>query len=130
MRAGSYAVWRGEVFKCRNHPTVSSIVMLVLPASEPQPEGFEKYSRGWRRGVDRWEVSRFFLVSTVAVWQGHRVTVESVWGDQATVSASSHPQDVPVHPAVRRDKGYGDWEATVPVWELTEVVQTTRDIQV
>lgn len=126
MRAGVYAVFHGEVFRCIGRD--GSRRTLLSPLSGPQPEGFEKHARGWRRLVDRSEISRMFAVSTVAVWQGHRVEVESVWEDQATLSATGNPQDVPRHPAVETDRGYGDWRATVPVWELTEVVETVRDV--
>ena len=126
MRAGRYALWRGEEYKA--HRVDKDWVLLVRPSDQPQPEGFTEDSGEWVRKVRGTELSKVFSVRTVAVWQGHRVTVWSVDGDIAQVEASSTTQEgIPDHPAAVRENAYGDWSARVPVWELTEVVETVVD---
>jgi len=126
VRAGRYAVWHGGEYKA--HRVDKDWVLLIRPSDQPQPKGFVEDSGEWVRKVHRSELSEMFSVRTVAVWQGHRVTVWSVDGDIAQVQASSTKQaDIPDHPAVVRENAYGDWGARVPVWELTEVVETVVD---
>ncbi|MCL2455553.1 MAG: hypothetical protein FWD18_09700 [Micrococcales bacterium] len=121
MRAGAYAVWRGEVFASKK---VNSSVYLYLPSSRPCPEGFEKHpQRGWSRKVHISEVERRFSVTTTAVWRGHRVDVRYVEDNKAAIiGKSDRPGDAPKHPSILVEP-YGDWQVLVPVYELTEVVE-------
>jgi hypothetical protein len=77
--------------------------------------------------VDRSEVTRLEAVTTVAVWQGRRVDVISVDGDEAVIQQWAWP--VPEHPSVKVVEN-GLWEARVPVGELSEVVESVTEIPV
>lgn len=126
MRAGSYADWRGERYRASFSHDSTQVDLLADPGSSP--EGFtpDRWGRP-RRLVDRAEVSRLEVVTTVAVWQGRRVDVLKVEGEEAVVQQWAWP--VPEHPSVRVVEN-GLWEARVPVGELTEVVESVTEIPV
>ena len=126
MRAGAYAVWRGEVFECAYAP--NSTLWLFRPTSQPRPEGFEyDRQRGWERKFHISEVERRFSVTTTAVWQGQRVDVAYIRDDGRVLIRGGALSDPPRHPAVTvTEKGF-EWEALVPQYELTEVVEKYHD---
>ncbi|MCL2455013.1 MAG: hypothetical protein FWD18_06895, partial [Micrococcales bacterium] len=106
-----------------------SNIWLFRPTSQPRPEGFE-YSRqlGWVRKFHISEVEHRFSVTTTAVWQGQRVEVDYIREDgRVLVRGDRRWSGSSLHPAVTvTEKGF-EWEALVPQYELTEVVETYRD---
>jgi|GEM_PF-1578534 len=125
VRAGEYAVWRGDVFE---YEVWGSRYFLFRSGLLPCPEGFTANpQRGWVREVDPIKIDSLFHIKTEAVWQGHRVEVERVRDDEATLRGWSLPGQLPDHPSVDEGELSGEWKATVPVWELTEAVETILD---
>jgi len=124
MRAGSYAVWKGEVFERAR--ITDSRLLIFRPTSQPRPEGFE-YSRmrGWKREVHISEVERRFSVSTTAVWRGQRVEVVWVRDEKALVRGEKNAPGN--YPEVVGTEKTGEWVSVVPITELTEVVETYHD---
>lgn len=118
LRAGTYAWVEGVAYAAE--PAGPDRVRLLAPASRNRPTGFVPGPGGWwTRVVRRAAVHRVEQFTTVAVWQGRRVTVARVRADEALVQHGGPP---PVHPLVVPAEG-GGWTAWVPVDELTEVVE-------
>lgn len=125
MRAGPYAEVDGVTYPAvaLHGPTVR---ILAFGDEQPLP-GFEHdgWDR-WGRLVDRSAISRLFWVQTTATWSGRTVTVDNVVGNKATFSYDG--DDLPLDtPAVRRI-GRFEWQGTVPVDELSDVVEVVTDV--
>ena len=125
MRAGPYAEVDGVTY-----PAVDlgqpEVRLLAFGDEQPFP-GFEHEAWDrWSRLVDRSAASRLFWVQTTATWAGKTVTVDRVVGDRATFSYNG--DDLPAdNPAVSRI-GMFEWQGTVPVGELSDVVEVVTDV--
>lgn len=126
MRAGPYAEYQGRVYRSvsLNKPNVR----LLVPGSEPCPEGFDRNAQGqWTRLIRREEASRLFEVSTTAVWRGYRVEVDTV--DAGVASFRYFGTEFPQTPTITRFQADG-WSDTVPVEELEDAVETVHDVPI
>jgi len=123
MRAGPYAVFGGETYRCVsiNKP----FVRLLVSESEPPPPGFKLDRGGCSRLVDRTEVSRLFYVETTAVWRGYAVSVDRVKGDKATIGYMGSDMG-----SFREISQIDNciWQGTVSVSSLSEIVEQHHEI--
>ena len=125
MKAGAYAEVDGMV-----HPAVTlhepEVRLLAFGDEQPFP-GFthEAWDR-WSRLLGRTAVDRLFWVQTTATWAGRTVTVDAVVGDRATFSyvGDDLAHD---HPDVSRI-GMFEWQGSVSVDELSDVVEVVTDV--
>jgi hypothetical protein len=127
VRAGDYAVYHGREY--RSGSPHSPRIQLFLDGDHPRPDGFERDRRQWSRLVDRQDVTRLTVVTTVAVWQGREVRVTRVSDDAAEAVVESRTWPPPDAPAVRVMENLL-WRARVPAGDLTEVVEDTTDIPI
>jgi hypothetical protein len=127
MRAGDYALYQGREYRCS--PPLEPQIRLFLDGDHPRPDGLERDRREWSRPVDRSDIARLTVVTTVAVWQGREVRVTLVSDDAAQAVVESRTWPPPEAPAVQVMENLL-WRARVPPSELTEVVENTTDIPI
>jgi hypothetical protein len=125
MRAGAYAEVDGVVY-----PAVDlhgpEVRILAFGDERPHPDVEGDGGSRWSRLVDRSAAGRLFWVQTTATWRSWTVTVDRVVGDRATFSY--YGDDLPLdNPAVSRI-GLFEWQGTVPVDELSDVVEVVTDV--
>ncbi|WP_421742476.1 hypothetical protein [Cellulomonas sp.] len=125
MRAGPYAEVDGIVY-----PAVDvhgpEVRLLAFGDEQPRPDVERDRWNEWSRLVDRSAASRLFWVQTTATWLSWTVTVDRVVGDRATFSY--YGDDLPLDdPAVSRI-GLLEWQGTVPVDDLSDVVEIATDV--
>jgi hypothetical protein len=127
VRAGPYALYQGREYRCGSPR--SPRIRLFADGDLPCPDGFEPDDGDWTRLVDRQDVDRLTVVSTVAVWHERQVKVTEVSDDatEALVEGRSWPPpDAPEAYVVEN----GLWHARVPAGALTQVVETAVDFPV
>jgi len=125
VRAGAYAEVDGVLY-----PVVDlhgpEVRLLAFGAEQPHPDFEDDGWNEWSRLVDRSAASRLFWVRTTATWSGTTVSVDRVVGDRATFSYDG--DDLPLdNPAVSRI-GLFEWQGTVPVDELSDVVEVVHEV--
>ena len=122
MRAGPYAEVDGVVYPCVRIDQPYVRLLAFWPGSAAPVPGFEhERADRWSRAIDRSEATRLFWVRTTAVWSGRTVEVGRVQDDRATLiyNGTDMPTD---NPAIAR-LGPFEWQGTVPLGELSEVVE-------
>lgn len=118
MRAGGYASVAGVDYPARFFGTH---VRLDAPRSVPRPPGFEEgKGRIWSRMVDAREVSRRYVVSTIAVWREREVKVEYVLGDRAAIEFWVTDVRPSYSPPLTLERE-GRWSGSVPVDSLADI---------
>ncbi|WP_421742475.1 hypothetical protein [Cellulomonas sp.] len=124
MRAGRYAEFGGVL--CRAVGATEPLRLYAL--AEPAPPGFTLDRRGrWTLLVGLDQLTRLFDVQTTATWRGHSVRISYVDGGLAQFTYFG--MGLPEAPGVRRVQS-DEWQGTVPVDELSDIVEVVDEIPV